>query len=434
MQVLADKDLVIAQQQNNFLRGTPLSLSFHLSKIEKMLGSVVKQSLFKDPHLDLIFNEIQLHENLLSGIGVNYGISGWALLQFECSDCFNLPHLKEQATNALQKAFEMLNNDYVSESLYREINELALFVILCCKNNWIPAENLEQLKDFDQLILSLANDALQNDQLDPVTGATAFAYYLLERADDNPHFKNNINEIVQKWIKTAIHCKDGIYWHSKFKEGNPVYLGITHGSSNFILFLQKAFLKGVIDASLTKKLITKTAFFIYQQKDESHYQIFPTVIDKKYTDLYPKGYCYGDYGTLYALLSASVFTHNDHLLKETLRLFELIHNKGYDYPYLIAGPGLLYGNAGIAMLFRKMYELFPYDPFMKAYYSKMQEVMNLIQPDEPFIGLKGYWNQEIDATNYSLNEGMIGIFLEMLNYRGYQNRKTFEYFFFLLQA
>jgi Lanthionine synthetase C-like protein len=179
------------------------------------------------------------------------------------------------------------------------------------------------------------------------------------------------------------------------------------------------------------ELILGACNYIMNVRLENAPLVFPTVVGKIEKDIYPKNYCYGDFGTLYGLMRGYQFLDDGPNVEKCVLLFDEIDMKGYDAPYLSAGQSLLYGNAGLAMLFRKFNQHHPSSTFVEAYEKRIDKILATYDNNAEWMGFTGYWNQELDYINYTFNEGIIGIVIELMHLAKPEMDCKFEEFFYL---
>ena len=160
--------------------------------------------------------------------------------------------------------------------------------------------------------------------------------------------------------------------------------------------------------------------------------IFDTILgDDTKRKRYSKNYCYGDPGTLFGLLKG--YTHLNHP-KEVNYIIDQYKQSialGYDTPYFVAGQSLLYGHAGLAMLVKKITENIKDELIISDYQFHIDQIINSFDPEAPFLGYKGYWNQSLEHTNYCYSEGLIGIGMELIDFLQNSNSPSHDIFFYL---
>lgn len=387
--------------------------------------------------IDEIITKIEkiLEKNIenINYIGISYGKLGYCIFLNYLSYIRIDFDYRAKAEKILEDVFYKLNNGYISETIYLEISELGQYLIQASNNNWINIDLEENLTSIDALMLDLMSDAIKKRDFDPVTGVLNQGYYFLERSQHKDK-KNIIHNIIEFLIEISIKSDKGVYWESKLKEDDSIYLGISHGSSSIILFIIYCINAGYYpnNTKVENTILGACEFILSHAKKENHL-IFPVIVGKDETRLISKNYCYGDFGTLYGLFFASRYYKHDQIYNQCIDFFKITVEKGYDSPYLDAGSSLLYGDAGLAMLFRKFNKISNKDCFASSYNYMINKILNKYDKSDEYLGFRGYWNQEEANINYSFNEGLIGIGLELITYKYGNIAKNIHDIFFHLK-
>jgi lantibiotic modifying enzyme len=222
----------------------------------------------------------------------------------------------------------------------------------------------------------------------------------------------------------------GTFWKSKLKGDDSVYLGISHGTAALIMFFQKAVMSG-IDFNW-RDLIASASGYVVNNEWKGQPTFYPVIVgEQDGYSIFANNWCYGDPGTLYGLLQASLWLNDDELKKYTLEKFSHVVKRHNDNVYLVAGYGLLYGNAGLAMLYRKCHKLTKESFFNDAYHEHLDLLLANYNSCADFLGYRGYWNQDMEVTNYSFSEGMIGIALTLMADRDASFADYYHPFFYM---
>lgn len=381
----------------------------------------------------LLFSVEQLVEekqDRMDTLGLKFGRLGLSLFYFGLYDYFKIDRYKTNAIFFLEDCFDKLNSGYVSHELYREIADLGTFVEYAVNANWIDSSTKESLIDIDTLLYDELHTEINKGNFDPINGALFYGYYFLSRSENCTLKTDAIISIVE-FIDSISHRSDkGRYWKSKLKGDDSIYLGISHGISNIIIFLVYALRGKVLNYnSRIQSILEESCSFISNSKLLNHPLLFPIIIGKENeTGIHSKNYCYGDHSTLYGLLEGYRYLNNKTAGHRCIAMFEEIERRGYNEPYLNAGYGLLYGRAGISMIYRRLYEITHHPFFEIAHKKQIECILNVYSPVCSDLGYKGYWNQHLEHTNYCFNEGIIGIAMELMSLKG---NAFHDQFFFL---
>jgi lantibiotic modifying enzyme len=195
------------------------------------------------------------------------------------------------------------------------------------------------------------------------------------------------------------------------------------------VFTIYALRKGV-DIDCTNQLY-KAINYIKNNELKNGPVLFPVIVNQQNTKgLYPYNICYGDLGTAYSLMQAALFLNDDSLKEYAYNVFSRLLAIEYKDPYLIAGTGLLYGHAGIALTYYRLFELTGNKMFSDAYKSKIDEIAGKFHSGDEFLGYEGYFNQELPVINYTFFEGLIGIgAILMASQKPLQHHYIYEFFY-----
>ncbi len=378
-----------------------------------------------------IADRVERNKAKFSQLGLRDGVTGLSLFNYALYLHYGLEHYRDKGDQYLEKAFKKLNKGYISPILYREIAELGWFVQHCSSLGLAVEEPNEVLNDIDDMLYEVMKSEMEARNFDPITGVLAYGHYFLSRVKSRPELANIIQEINDFLLALAQEEKDGIYWKSQLKQDDSSYLGISHGSANVILFMVYSSL--LLDRHDLKEPIRKACNYIVNNQIDHPYLVFPVIVgeDLSTYKVFPKHYCYGDYGTLYGLYRGFDYLQDEKGKELAVSLIQKSHDIGYEKPMLVAGPSLLYGHAGLAMLFRRFHQYSGVEAFEQVYYGFVEHLVERFNECDNFLGYHGYWNQSEKITNYSFFEGMLGISMLLMSVENDKIGRLFEEFFFL---
>lgn len=383
-----------------------------------------------DVIIDHITPLVQSNKDNLRGLNIEHGLLGLAFYNY----CLHLYYGEEQykvlGNQYLEETFEQLNNGYVSHILYRELANIGFFVESCAAYGYGVENTNEVLDHIDEILIPVMEEEMAKENFDPVTGVLHYAYYFLQRLPSQPNLEVPIRKVVQ-FLKDISHENEkGIYWHSKLKDDDAIYLGITHGSANIVQFLVNCN-NTFSDLNLTS-FIEKSCAYIRNNELKDQPLAFPIIVGHISSNgLYPKSFCYGDYGTLYGLYAGYKHLNDEEGQQYCIELFKDIYSRGHETPFLVAGPSLLYGHAGLAMLFKRFHEESGQAFFQSVYEERVQYLYNLFDETDQYLGYQGYWNQGESFTNYCFNEGVIGIACTFMGQDRPDIQALFDQFFYI---
>jgi hypothetical protein len=379
--------------------------------------------------LDALDKAICANASKLTHMSVTSGVLGLSLFHFARSRFRDNPRDWDQGYYYLQKAFDMLNGDYVSRHLYKEIAELGRFLIFCGEKGFYCGDLEGVLADIDGLLYKQMNEALGEGDFDPITGALAYGHYFLRRQSLRPETSTILAGLTEHLVALSFRDPNGLCWASKLKGDDSIYTGSTHGISGVVLYFMAAAELGV--ERDVRKVVSGAVDYIRNTQQTGKPNFFPTIVGEDFTGwLCPNNWCYGDPGTLYALLKAGRFLRDEEICRYSVGLLEAVAQRRPEAPYLVAGPGLLYGHAGLATLYQKLYKMTGNECFRYAVDEAIGRIVRLYDAGDEYIGYRGYWNQEFAHTNYTYYEGMIGIALTLMAYLDEGYCAYYDSFFF----
>ena len=382
--------------------------------------------------LSSIEKEIAMNSDKFESLGLARGLLGLSLFYRALASNFENKNFTKKAFNYLEKVFEKINDDYVSATLYRELCDIANYLLYELQHGWTDENPDEILNDFDEVLSQILEDEMNAQNFDPVTGALRYGYYFLKRSATKTFARAQVYQLIDFILDIKQEDESGVYWISKLKSEDQIYFGLCHGNGGVVQFLTKVLDSGLFYREAQIKVtINKACNYILNASRPNEALIFPVIKGKVYTSIIPKSYCYGDLSTLYTLLYAFTFAEDTASIQKTISLIELAHQKGYAPPYLNGGSGLLYGIAGNAMMFRKLQQLQPRNFLKEAYQEHIETVVSHFNSKNKFLGFQAHWNKEEPTTYYCFYEGMIGIGMELLAYKNPNSCINHEEFFHL---
>jgi len=369
-------------------------------------------------------------EHVFTGVGVSAHLAGLSLYHYAAAQFNGSAAHRQQGGRCFEQAVELLNNDYISRYLYVEISELGTALEICKQSGQYDSDTNELLNDVDEMVLTQMRADLAEKNFDPAIGALAYGFYYLTRLSSQPAVAAILEELCRELISLAFTDGRGMYWKSKLKNDDAIYLGMSHGSAAIICFLIKATEAGIpVDS---KEVIRSAASFIIKSEYCNWAVLFPVAIGQdKPGHYWANNWCYGDPGTLYGLLQAGLFLQDEAITNYAIEKFRSVVDRQNGPNYLIAGYGLLYGHAGLAMIFGKCYRQMDLPFFKTAYEAQLKIVLDAFDPDHEMLGYTPYWNTEIPATAYSFSEGLIGIAMLLMTNSNPSITAYYEPFFYM---
>lgn len=266
--------------------------------------------------------------------------------------------------------------------------------------------------EIDQYINLNFKNYLQSKNFDFLHGATGICCYLLERLNKkDAHFKKSIFEYIDSIHSAAIMDNSEIKW---IDSKNSTNISLSHGMSSIIILLCKIHSSGHKNTINLIELIEKSVKYILSQKIDPN----------KYGSYFPYGsieesisgsrlaWCYGDLGVGLCLLEASKTLNDDNLKKEALQIFDFALTRTDLKKNLIYDTSICHGTTGIAIIFKKIFELTNEKKYNVAAKYWIEKTIELYREDKIFYLID---QGKYDPYRTSLLEGKIGIALGILN-------------------
>ena len=372
---------------------------------------------------------------LTQKIGFDSGLLGLACFHYLRFLRLGSGEALEREAAVIETVFSKLNEGYVYHDMYREMADLAWYLSEHADRLGYatPAEKENLLSDFDAILADQLRECLKQRNFDPVNGALKYGYYFLSRVKDNAALGEQLIKIIEFLDASAqrLPASTGLYWVARFDESRQsMYTGIAHGIANILLFC--VYCQRKIKHQAVTRLIRGCISALTERITLDSPNIFPVILGKTYREgQYPKNYVYGDYSTLFALLVGLRATGQPRQLARYSRLFDLIHQKGYGPTYFDAGPSIIYGDAGLLMVFNRFREAFNPRGINAAIRSVHQRLIDRYEATDDRLGFSGHWNQHLPWTNLCFGEGLLGIHSVLASVEQPALFGAFDKFYFL---
>ena len=395
---------------------------------------MVAQPYVSDPEktgliLDAIHDRLEANKKAFTAIGVRYGTTGLCLYHFARALYLDRPEDAERGAAVLEHTFELLNAGYVSERLFHEMAEIGWAIETLKAAGIYDIDTNEVLNDFDELLLPRLEEAMEAGNFDPAIGAVSFGNYFVARMRSNPDLEPVVARLCDQLVHHSHLAPEGRYWKSKLMNDDSVYIGLSHGIAGLNLFLIHA---GKALGRDYRKLVSESCRFIVHSELKGEPVFFPVVHGKSNdAPIYANNWCYGDPGTLYGLMACAKYTGDEELEKFAQHRLRSCAFRERNETYLVAGYALLYGYAGLAMLYDNLASMTGQEFLNEAKRMIIERITGAFDPTDAYLGFRGYWNQEAAVTNYSFSEGMAGIAMLLMAETRPEIRQLYHPFYFI---
>ncbi|MCF6297672.1 MAG: lanthionine synthetase C family protein [Flavobacteriaceae bacterium] len=291
----------------------------------------------------------------------------------------------------------------------------------------INTDSLE-VKEVEELLItvdeaaykSALNDIKKNNH-DFLHGGIGKATYLLTRVKQNGYVEKYLIDILSLLENNAIHSPFGICWveqdfDNTLSDDNPVLLGLAHGLASKVVFLTKM-LNANIECNRVKKILIGSVKYLLNHKNKKdEVSIFPFMVSDKEVDAISRlSWCHGDLGISIALWQAGEVLKNDSLKKEAISICLETTKRVDKSVTFIKDAGFCHGTAGVAYLYKRMYQYTGNSTFSMMTDYWIDETIKFAKWDDGVAGFKLWHNaSEKWVKDYGLLSGVAGIGLVLL--------------------
>ncbi len=325
------------------------------------------------------------------------------------------------AINILQEILTDLGNNKTSligTSYSSGTAGLAYIMQLLQKDGLIEFEIDLQLESIDQTLFNKALQQIETHEIDFLHGAMGIIFYFVQRLP-NEKIENYLNLLITALCKTAIIENEGIWFKNYVKnkdELQQINFSLSHGLSGFLLLLILVAERGIC-RDIIKEMVKKGVEFMLLFKrdidiEKEEYTQYPSTIQANNTSVlfYTNrlAWCYGDLNIAYLLIEAGALLANEHWIKmgnilgTTTCMCKTLQHIG------ATDSHVCHGTAGLAQLYKKLYNLTEIDEYNNAYLLWIKITLDLVENE---LHKDTYMGNE---TNFL--EGLVGVNLVLLSY------------------
>lgn len=362
-----------------------------------------------------------LEKNSLNHFDYETGLLGFALYYAYLSKYTNNEEYKEKAYQLFLNSIQSFdpNNFYKihgGDSLDAHLSQMGRLAIFFKENNFIENVDLEELLvQLDDVLADLMYSKISVKDFDYSSGALAAGFYFCKRYPQNGKVKVHLEYLINSLFELSEKDDLGnIYWTSPSLH-NRIYLGISHGSCLIISFISSLFELN-IEKEICKNILEKASRFVIKQYRKTEYKgLFPNMIGDEIDNM-QFSLCYGDIGIGFALYKAGKAMDSQYLKTFAFTILEdCLNRKKRDN--LTLDASIYYGAAGLAIAFRKVYEITEDERFFnqaKYWLNKIDEYRIF---NNEFAGFKSRLLDNESLWNYSMGWGIIGIGTTLMSFK-----------------
>ncbi|MCK8496080.1 lanthionine synthetase C family protein [Spirosoma sp. RP8] len=382
-----------------------------------------------DNRLEAIYNAL-----LINNENVNSGLLGGTLGEFLFINeynkvCLNLVD-SNFTHNLLEKVLNYYSDNVFSYNLNYGIVGLGLIIKYLEKDNQKEGYLTNLNEDILNIVKPYYLNNYKNIDLDYMNGIPGIIIYLIENDSndlielyiDNLIKENYLEESGGKWSLNSLLNKDD----------KAINIGLSHGIISHLYIFLKIYEKGFINEKVLS-LISKLWSFLQKVKvipncsDESYFGTIVKENDKTVNSRL--AWCYGDLSIGYLLLKTSISIDNAEMKEVALNVLLFSTNRKTIKDTKIIDAGICHGSAGVAYIYRKVYEITNIITFKECYEFWIKYTIDGFSFNDGIGGYKFYIpDKELRfnwINNLSFLEGASGVGLVVMNYK-YNNTSNWD--------
>lgn len=372
-----------------------------------------------------IHKKISEKASLFEGIGVSSGTAGLSLYYYLHAKFHSDDNSAALGALYLNRSFEILDKGYLSANLYRELGELGSWLEIGSRFGFFEVHTNAALKPVDRLLVKQMRVEIKKENLNSIIG---YGHYFINRSYSTKTAYKHLDELLLAIVNSAQHNNKGTFWFSAIKGEKEIYLGMSHGSAGILNLLIQASERST--KPIDRGIIEQGISYIKNNELTDKPVVYPIIVDELYQrQIYPNNWCYGDPSVAYVFLKSAIYLGDEMQTTYILNHLHHISARPYGQPYSETGLGLLYGTAGLAMLYFKMHELTHQEFLLNAYEDHIARLVAAFDKRDEHLGYKAYWNQGFATTNWAFSDGLIGIAVSLMGYVDKELQKVYAPFF-----
>ena len=383
-----------------------LEISIDQQKLNKKIEDL--KEVFSSFEVNRFHNKV----SLLAGLpGISIFL--YQLFRFTKDDKW-----KEMADNALERAFESVENDMVINTFCNGLSGLAWSINYLENQSLIDYSAAELFEDIEGLIQQKSLSELNNFEYDFMHAGSGPAIYFIERENASPYLEG----VVEALNATAEKGDFGVRWahdyHRRLKGIQEVHceynFGLSHGMPSIISILCLIHEKG-IKQELCEELILGCVKYIASNKlSGDFHSLYPSgEYENKAENGSRLAWCYGDLGIGLTFWRVYKTLGNAECKDLAMEIFTHAADRTDIRKNAIKDAGMCHGSAGLAHIFYRMW-LETKDEKIKQAADYWLDVTLKIDIHEE--GLAGYCAVHLDekVNDYGFLEGIAGVGLALL--------------------
>jgi lantibiotic modifying enzyme len=354
-----------------------------------------------------------------NGIGPLAGVSGKALFMFYYSRYTGNSIYADIGEQALARALEIINNDYLYRTYCTGISGFAWTCEHLVRHGFIESEDIAFLNGLKSYLLSSMEYDFAKGNYDFLHGGLGVGYYFMARKNNH----KEIRKLLECLEQTAEKMPDGSWkWKSILnskKQRMGYNICLSHGMSSIVACMSKLYRQNP-ELSKAKEILSGAVkYIIRQQVPQLQISYFPNYsLESDDSILIPSrlAWCYGDLGISQALLQASIALDDAELRYFATDILRYSCSRKEPKTSFVMDAGLCHGATGIAQIFQRAYHETNDLIFHDTANYWLEKTLEMAKFDDGLAGFKKWaGNEKQWETCYSLLEGITGIGLCFLS-------------------
>jgi lantibiotic biosynthesis protein len=341
--------------------------------------------------------------------------------------CYNLWKVKRGHTLAgkirslIDELFAQINTNpnLAGASFANGVTGFGYVMAELHKEGFLELDIDNEFPDLDQYLYDQALLWVGDDYLDFFYGTTGILHYFSQRLG-NPQIQKYTTDVVERMLSKAIRTHEGLWFQSYVNDINQkelINLGLAHGLTGQLIVLMNIYENGLPLPSIIEAVEQGVKFLKNAQcpvdYDNDRISFFPTKITaqtNEYTFSKRLAWCYGDLNVVLCLYRASVLLKDASLntYAEFYGLRTLMRTTPKDT--LVEDSHFCHGAAGLAMLYKSLYDLSGHEAYQQGYFDWIDRLMVAIEND--------FENNTLEPVAGSLLCGYLGPALALLTFSG----------------
>lgn len=358
------------------------------------------------------FKDALLNNKEQDSCGLMGGTLGELLFLLYYYDLTKERYILDYIFSKLDKIITMSNSyNKIGYSFSHGLSGIGWFIDVVKRKGLIDSSSNDVLGSVDEVIFNHSLEDLKFGYYDYISGSLGALVYFLRKESPPIHYIKQYLEVLNQ-IKQSKGNQFFLYENEKKISCN---FGLSHGIPSIIAILLIAYEKKIC-TSLSHNLISGFVEFLLsnmhtpENKGDTYFS-YSTDFPARPTRL---AWCYGDLGVGYILYKTSIMLGAGQLEAKALEILSYTAKRSDPIQNWVFDACLCHGSAGIAYLFRKVYDISSDRVFADTSEYWYQKTIELgCNPD----GIGGYLFQKkgLKLPIRGFLEGVAGIGISLIS-------------------